>query len=224
MTLSLCSFMNVFRHTAFLISLLISASSAEGQSKQVVDRVGQFLKSNSYQHRNDSIQKICPHCNILEETLTQTDTIHPYREKVWNAKKGEVVGPVSRGDETQCLILRGDTVSEWQARVREIYLGYVDSTEAHRIFNLVLSDMKKGRKFSKCAQELSQDGAKDSGGDLGWFGPGMMVPDFEHAVLAHRKGDVYIVHTKEFGWLIVEQSEDVRRSIHLNVTVVVLRP
>ena len=203
---------------------LVMPLLVDGQNKVQVKKITSHLQTLSGQSRNDSIQKICPLCNILEETLTQTDSIHPYREQVWKAKKGEVVGPVSRGDETQCLILRGDTISEWQARVREIYLGYVDSTEAHRVFNMVLSDMKKGRKFSKCAQELSQDGAKDSGGDLGWFGPGMMVPDFENAVLAHKKGDVYIVHTKEFGWLIVEQSEDVRRDTKLNVTVVVLRP
>jgi hypothetical protein len=196
----------------------------KAQSNIQISKIKNHLKNSDILARNDSIQKICPHCNILDEKLTSNDSIHPYRAQVWKAKKGQVIGPVSRGDETQCLILRGDTVSEWQARVREIYLGYVDSTEAHRIFNMVLSDMKKGRKFSKCAQELSKDGMAGNGGDLGWFGPGMMVPDFENAVLAHKKGDVFLVNTKEFGWLIVEQSEDVRRDTKLNVTVVVLRP
>ncbi|MFM9985770.1 MAG: peptidylprolyl isomerase [Flavobacteriales bacterium] len=195
-----------------------------GQNKVQVKKITSYLQKLSSPALADSIQKICPLCNILEEKLTANDTIHPYSEKVWKAKKGEVVGPVSRGDETQCLILRGDTVSEWQARVREIYLGNVDSTEVKKIFESVKADIKKGRKFSKCAQELSKDGMAGNGGDLGWFGPGMMVPDFEKAVLSHKKGDLFLVHTGEFGWLIVEQSEDVRRSVLLNVTVVILKP
>lgn len=213
------------KQLVFLITSLYCISFQSHSQKQPdIRRISHFLKTLENTQLIDSVTRVCPLCNVLEEKLLANDTLHPYKDKVWKAQKGEVIGPVSRGDETQCLILRGDTVSEWQARVREIYLGYVDSTEAKRIFNQVLTDLKKGRKFSKCAQELSKDGAAGNGGDLGWFGPGMMVPDFEKAVLSHKKGDVFLVHTAEFGWLVVEQSEDVRRSTHLNVTVVILRP
>lgn len=38
------------------------------------------------------------------------------------------------------------------------------------------------RKFEDIARQFSEDGSAAAGGDLGWAGPGMMVPEFEQAM------------------------------------------
>jgi PPIC-type PPIASE domain len=53
----------------------------------------------------------------------------------------------------------------------------------------LLERVKKGENFEKLAGEFSDDpGSKASGGDLGWFGKGVMDPIFETAAFALQKG------------------------------------
>jgi peptidyl-prolyl cis-trans isomerase D len=50
---------------------------------------------------------------------------------------------------------------------------------------------RAGEDFAKLARELSEDpGSKERGGDLGWVAPGVMVPQFEQALFALKKGEV----------------------------------
>src|SRR5678816_854890 len=50
---------------------------------------------------------------------------------------------------------------------------------------------KAGEDFGKLAREMSEDpGSKDKGGDLGWVSKGDMVPQFEEALFALKKGEI----------------------------------
>lgn len=63
--------------------------------------------------------------------------------------------------------------------------------------------------FSSLVKENSTEpGAKESGGDLGWFGMGKMVKPFEDAVMSQAKGTISFVVESEFGYhLIYKQDE-----------------
>jgi hypothetical protein len=53
----------------------------------------------------------------------------------------------------------------------------------------LLERVKKGENFEKIASEFSDDpGSKGNGGDLGWFGKGVMDPAFEAAAFGLQKG------------------------------------
>lgn len=54
----------------------------------------------------------------------------------------------------------------------------------------VLGEILGGANFEEMAQKYGEDGTAESGGDLGWFGKGDMVPQFETAVFALEKGEV----------------------------------
>ncbi|MBN1585762.1 protein translocase subunit SecD [Candidatus Uhrbacteria bacterium] len=60
--------------------------------------------------------------------------------------------------------------------------------------------------FSSLAKQNSDDaGSASEGGDLGWFGPGAMVPAFESAVAAMEKGDISEVIESEFGYHLIRK-------------------
>jgi peptidyl-prolyl cis-trans isomerase D len=55
----------------------------------------------------------------------------------------------------------------------------------------VIRRVKAGEDFAKLAKELSEDpGSAKNGGDLGFVGKGQLVPDFEAAMFALKKGEI----------------------------------
>lgn len=64
-----------------------------------------------------------------------------------------------------------------------------------------------GADFAETAKEKSTGPSGPSGGELGWFGKGMMVEPFEAAVLEMAAGDVSGPVQTQFGWHIIKVNE-----------------
>jgi peptidyl-prolyl cis-trans isomerase C len=59
------------------------------------------------------------------------------------------------------------------------------------------------QQFADYARKFSEDGAASTGGDLGFFFPGTMTPDFEKVAFALAPGEVSGVVKTEFGYHII---------------------
>ncbi|EEB83246.1 peptidylprolyl isomerase [Roseobacter sp. GAI101] len=68
----------------------------------------------------------------------------------------------------------------------------------------VKAEIDGGADFAETAKEKSTGPSGPSGGSLGWFGPGMMVPAFETAVQDLEVGAVSMPVETQFGWHIIK--------------------
>jgi peptidyl-prolyl cis-trans isomerase D len=81
----------------------------------------------------------------------------------------------------------------------------VQRGEAELRANGVTTIARSGGDFAALAAEHSDDpGSKDLGGDLGWFGRGSMVQEFEDAVFSAKPGDIVGPIRSQFGYHIIK--------------------
>jgi len=74
--------------------------------------------------------------------------------------------------------------------------------------NAVETQLKGGADFATLAKAKSIDpGSKDKGGELGWFGPGQMVPAFQNTEFALQVNQISSPVQTPFGWHVIQVEE-----------------
>lgn len=69
----------------------------------------------------------------------------------------------------------------------------------------LLEEIKAGKSFGDLAKEVSLCPSGRDGGDLGFFGKGMMVKPFEDAVFSMKEiGEVSAPVQTQFGWHLIQ--------------------
>ncbi|NCA14504.1 MAG: hypothetical protein EBS89_10280, partial [Proteobacteria bacterium] len=110
-------------------------------------------------------------------------------------------------EDAEIAVLRrklGETIADEtpktgeQVKARHILVADEDAAKK------VVERVKGGESFDTVAAEVSTDGSnKDKGGDLGWFGKGMMVSEFETAAYALKVGEMSAPVKTQFGWHVI---------------------
>ncbi len=87
-----------------------------------------------------------------------------------------------------------------EVKARHILVKTKEEAEA------IIKQLDGGAKFEDLANEKTTDpSGKTSGGDLGWFGPGQMVPEFEQAATALQPGSYTRTPVQsQFGWHVIK--------------------
>ncbi len=107
------------------------------------------------------------------------------------------------------------TPEQWHARHILILAANANKGEetpevkrAEEAIAAIETDLKAGKDFAALAKEHSQDpGSAKNGGDLGFMPKGVLVPEFESAMLALKPGQVSGVVRTQFGLHIIKLEE-----------------
>lgn len=138
-----------------------------------------FDKSPEYQRRMAFLEQRALHGEVIEKEVAATITDEDVRK-------------------------RYDTEMANTPPVNEVHARHI-LVKTKEEADAIIKQLEGGAKFEDIAKEKSSDpGSGAQGGDLGWFGPGQMVPEFEKAAFALEPGS----YTKEpvqsqFGWHII---------------------
>jgi peptidyl-prolyl cis-trans isomerase D len=80
--------------------------------------------------------------------------------------------------------------------------------DAQKILEGARARLAKGEDFAALARELSDEpAAKTSGGDLGFFGRGQMIPAFEEAAFGAQPNTLVGPIKTDFGWHLIQVLE-----------------
>ena len=156
---------------------------------------------------------------ILEQLIQQTALSQSQEDKL-TARDEVMISNQRRtyisGAALQAVVAEAVTDATIQAAYDAKYKGSAPLIEYHASHILVATeeqakDLKAqldgGADFAELAKANSTDGSAAGGGDLGWFGPGMMVKPFEDAVIALQPGQVSAPVQTQFGWHLILLAE-----------------
>lgn len=123
----------------------------------------------------------------------------------------EVNSFIARAQQQGVALPEGTPVRQYQAQ--HILLKADNNTAAsvESSIRKIHTQARSGTDFGALARQYSQDGSAGNGGDLGWFGDGVMVPEFEEAVRKLKPGQISPPVRTQFGWHIIKLN-DVREA------------
>lgn len=143
--------------------------------------------------------------SAAEEKLDQTDEFKARMAQIaerelHNAYFKKHVVDVVTADEVKARYEKeiASLPKQEELHARHILLKTEDEAKA------VIAELDAGKNFIELAKEKSADPNKSEGGDLGYFGKGRMVPEFEEAAFAMDKGAYSKAPVKsQFGFHVI---------------------
>ena len=124
---------------------------------------------------------------------------------------GTVYGPFADGPNFSLAKVLGTKQMPDSVKARHILISLNDAqgqpvrsdSSAKNLADSILAAIKGGADFGALAKQYSSDGSAEKGGDLGTFGYGAMVPEFNEFTFTKSTGDKGVVKT-QFGYHVIE--------------------
>jgi peptidyl-prolyl cis-trans isomerase D len=135
----------------------------------------------------------------VKDTLQVSQIPSEAQDLIVNANAGSFVGPVLTS-EGYILYKVDKSIGTKETVAKASHILVKEKTEADAVYK----ELRAGADFAELAKAKSQDpGSGQRGGDLGWFGKGQMVPEFEKAAFKGRVGRIQRPVKSQFGWHII---------------------
>ena len=150
---------------------------------------------------------------FYDDYLVKSKIQVPNKDSILNLQKGMLYGPYLDGNSYVIAKMIDEKQMPDSVRARHILVATIDqrtnqptmddSTAKNKI-DSIKSLIEHGARFDSTAAKLSDDaGSKIKGGDLGYFGAGQMVKEFNDFCFTGKTGDKKVVKS-QFGYHYIE--------------------
>ena len=139
--------------------------------------------------------------DAIESGLTQTEEFQKlYREFVFQHSIGQMFKTINVTDE-ECEAYYNENKEQFKEEmIRAAHILVEEEEQA----NELLAAIEGGADFHELASANSKCPSGSRGGDLGDFGRGQMVPEFEQAAFALNIGEISGVVKTQFGYHLIK--------------------
>jgi parvulin-like peptidyl-prolyl isomerase len=197
-----------------ILSLLIicctlySYSQSSKAIKQQLKTVNTIDQAHRLKNENSDW-----HIEVLDININDT-TVH---KQIKSLKKGDIKTLKIDGAKYAYKLIDMDEFSEF--RVSYVFLDgkKLSKNKIDSLRTLVIEKHDTGTSFTDLFKQYSSI-EESNNGDLGWFKEGIMVREFENAVKAHKKGDIYTLDIPRLQWyFVVLKTHDDRVTKHIQL-------
>ncbi|WP_073222925.1 peptidylprolyl isomerase [Massilia sp. CF038] len=181
-----------------VVDMMVKERAAQGQPdspelrKMIIENLAMqsMVASEASKKGLDKSPEVTRQLDMLRQSLLANAFVQDY------IKNNPVTDAMIKAEYDKINAKAGG--NEYKAR----HILVKDEAEAKAIIAKLKKDMKG---FGALAKEKSMDpGSKVNGGDLGWFNPAGMVPEFGAAVTAQKKGEISETPVKsQFGYHVI---------------------
>jgi len=183
-----------FSSARYVSSLILPVKALHADSlarRTKLDETRSAIAKAPLDRRADVVAELSrglPENRFPREAISLSSVPPMARAELAAAKRGDVAGPFEIEGE-QVLIYVEDTtpVADTVVHARHILIKPGDPTQDSLVHDMMLSlrdSMQTEQEFIKYAGMFGQDGTAQSGGDLGYFGHGEMIREFDSAAFA----------------------------------------
>ncbi|MDP4214697.1 MAG: SurA N-terminal domain-containing protein [Bacteroidota bacterium] len=187
-----------------------SASDSAAERQQLNELKKEFAVAKDPQTVLDRVGTETPYSKAYEP---KSKILDPSKDSLLTLPKGGLFGPYLNGGEYVVAKMIDQKTLPDSVRARHILVATTDprtrqpimeDSVAKKKIDSIKTLIDRGDRFDSVASKLSDDrGSAVKGGDLGYFGQGAMVPEFNDFCFDGKKGDKKIVKT-QFGYHYIE--------------------
>ncbi len=156
--------------------------------------------------KSDSAFVLANNGTIDEDFKTKTGLSPALADTLLRMPVGTVIGPILDINEWKIAKVVARKIVPDSVKARHILIRDAQNPASEKTIDSLKALVESGKaRFDSLAVKNSQDpGSGAKGGDLGWFPPGAMVPEFNDVCFNKgEQGKLYKVAT-QFGWHLIE--------------------
>ncbi|MEW6061809.1 MAG: peptidylprolyl isomerase [Bacteroidota bacterium] len=189
--------------------VLFSDQPSAKDSQDVLDQITSILSQAKSGIDFLELQKSYTETSPQPAFFKHGELTREKEEVIFSAKTGDVVGPIHDYEGYHIFkILEEKKGSDVYVKARHILLNAATAEQeaaSKKLAAELIARARKGEDFAVLAKQYSTEpGATVSGGDLGWFGKGRMVKEFETAAFSGKPGQVIGPVKTQFGIHVIK--------------------